>query len=489
MFSSLSEKPTVVHAPIVAPTDRIPTVNRKQTPTSSSWVKDKGLSDDEEKKEHMRFAQVKSKKDFVHYERVDGEMVNVVEGVELHNGVFDAEEQMKIVECVYKYQQLGRKGQLRECNIVFGSSLKIVNHGIGEFFGPVSVPLPVGSVLVLQGNGADVAKHCVPRVPSKRISLTFRRMDESKLPYNYKPDPELMRIQPIILRPPQVKEPSTPQRIGKNEKVNHDKPHSFLACAMNQNILAANEEFPPLPKASFFQATRAPTSLSLVEDKGLLDDDEEKKEHMRFAQVNRKKDFVHYERVDGKMINVVEGVELHTGVFDAEEQMKIVECVYKYQQLGRKGQLRECNIVFGSSLKIVNHGIGEFFGPVSVPLPVGSVLVLQGNGADVAKHCVPRVPSKRISLTFRRMDESKLPYNYKPDPELMRIQPIILRSPQFKESSTPQRVGKNEKINHDKPHSFLAYATNQNILAANEEFPPLLKASVFQARTRVLYSH
>nr|GMD10093.1 RNA demethylase ALKBH5-like [Ipomoea batatas] len=151
--------------------------------------------------------------------------------------------------------------------------------------------------------------------------------------------------------------------------------------------------------------------------------------------------------------------------------------------------LSECNIVFGSSLKIVNHGIGEFFGPVSVPLPVGSVLVLQGNGADVAKHCVPRVPSKRISLTFRRMDESKLPYNYKPDPELMRIQPIILRSPQVKEPSTPQRVGKNEKVNHDKPRSFLAYATNQNILAANEEFPPLSKASVFQARTRVLYSH
>nr|GMD40400.1 RNA demethylase ALKBH5-like [Ipomoea batatas] len=209
---------------------------------------------------------------------------------------------------------------------------------------------------------------------------------------------------------------------------------------------------------------------------------------MRFAQVKRKKDFVHYERVDGKIVNVVEGVELHTEIFDAEEQMKIVDCVYKYQQLGRKGQLRECNIIFGSSLKILNHGIGEFFGPVSVPLSVGSVLVLQGNGADVAKHCVPRVSSKRISITFRRMDESKLPYNYKSDPELMRIQPIVLRPPQFKESSTLKSVEKNEKFNHNKPQcSSLAHGVkNHNILTANEEFPRLSKALVLQARTQVL---
>ncbi|XP_019153887.1 PREDICTED: RNA demethylase ALKBH5-like [Ipomoea nil] len=302
-FSCPYEKASVLHAPIVAPTYRNPLkklvsdvsspapVSRKQAPTFS----------DEEKIEHMRFTQVKSKKDFVHYERVDGKEINVVEGVELHTGIFDAKEQMKIVECVYKtyYEPkkwMGRKGRtiiqfggcynyavdkngnppgiirdeevdplpvlfkqmikrmvrwhvlpptcipnscivniydegdcipphidhhdfirpfcsvsfLSECNIVFGSSLKILNHGIGEFFGPVSVPLPVGSVLVLQGNGADVAKHCVPRVPSKRISITFRRMDESKLPYNYKPDPELMKIQPMVFNPPQFKEPSTP---------------------------------------------------------------------------------------------------------------------------------------------------------------------------------------------------------------------------------------------------------------------------------------
>eukprot|EP00959_Pyramimonas_sp_CCMP1952_P021494 453366-Pyramimonas_sp.AAC.1 len=44
----------------------------------------------------------------------------------------------------------------------------------------MSVLLLVGSVVaVLQGNGADVAKHCVPAVTAPRISVTFRRMGDT----------------------------------------------------------------------------------------------------------------------------------------------------------------------------------------------------------------------------------------------------------------------------------------------------------------------
>ena len=32
-----------------------------------------------------------------------------------------------------------------------------------------------GSCLVLKGNGADVAMHCVPPVSAKRMSVTLRR--------------------------------------------------------------------------------------------------------------------------------------------------------------------------------------------------------------------------------------------------------------------------------------------------------------------------
>ncbi|KAG2323363.1 hypothetical protein Bca4012_058855 [Brassica carinata] len=254
----------------------------------------------------------------------------------------------------------------------------------------------------------------------------------------------------------------------------------------------------------------------------------EQREDLRLRNVKRKKDFICLERVKGKLVNVVDGLELHTGVFSAVEQKRIVDKVYELQEKGRKGELRErtftapqkwmrgkgrvtiqfgccynyatdragnppgilqreevdplpslfkviirrliawhvlpptcvpdscivniydegdcipphidnhdflrpfctisflseCNILFGSNLKI--EGPGEFSGSFSIPLPVGSVLVLNGNGADVAKHCVPAVPTKRISITFRKMDESKRPVWFTPEPDLEGIEPLPL---------------------------------------------------------------
>ncbi|KAK9991124.1 hypothetical protein SO802_026109 [Lithocarpus litseifolius] len=252
----------------------------------------------------------------------------------------------------------------------------------------------------------------------------------------------------------------------------------------------------------------------------------EQREYIRFMNLQRKKDFICLERVKGKFVNILDGLELHTGVFSAAEQKRIVDHVYQLQEMGAKGELKErtysapskwmkgkgrvtlqfgccynyaidkngnppgilpdeladpipplfkviirrlvrwhvlpptcvpdscivniyeegdcipphidnhdfmrpfctvsflseCDILFGSNLKIV--GAGEFAGPYSIPLPLGSVLVLNGNGADVAKHCVPAVPSKRISITFRRMDESKRPTGFVPEPDLQGIQPL-----------------------------------------------------------------
>ncbi|XP_023635060.1 RNA demethylase ALKBH5 [Capsella rubella] len=254
----------------------------------------------------------------------------------------------------------------------------------------------------------------------------------------------------------------------------------------------------------------------------------EERERYRFLNVKKVKLFSGFEKVRGKSVNILEGLELHTGVFSAVEQKKIVDFVYQLQEKGRKGQLldrtfsaphkwmrgkgrvtiqfgccynygtatdkagnrpgilqhaevdpipslfkviikrlvgwhvlpptcvpdscivniyeesdcipphidnhdfvrpfctvsflSECDILFGSNLKVV--GPGEFSGPYSIPLPVGSVLVLNGNGADVAKHCVPAVPTKRISITFRKMDESKRPVGFTPEPDLQGIEPL-----------------------------------------------------------------
>ncbi|XP_015064003.1 RNA demethylase ALKBH9B-like isoform X1 [Solanum pennellii] len=301
---------------------------------------------------------------------------------------------------------------------------------------------------------------------------------------------------------------------------------------------------------------------------------EDQKEFIRFSQVGRRKDFVHYENVNEKQINVLKGLELHTNVFNPDEQKEIVELVYSLQRMGQKRQLRartyseprkwmrgkgrvtlqfgccynyavdkngnppgivrdeevdplpplfkkminrmvrwhvlptscvpdscivniydegdcipphidhhdfvrpfctvsflaECKILFGTTLKIINPG--EFSGPFSLPLPLGSVLILNGNGADVAKHCVPSVPAKRISITFRKMDVSKLPYRYTPDPELVGIERLI--PPPSSDSSRNRYHGKFDKL----PNS------ENKVFSNEDDFPPLGKSTSSSRRSR-----
>lgn len=251
------------------------------------------------------------------------------------------------------------------------------------------------------------------------------------------------------------------------------------------------------------------------------------REYARFRSVRRVKDFICLEIMEGgRIVNILGGLELHTGVFSVAEQRRIVDFVYELQEMGRSHQLTEstyleprkwmpgkgritiqfgccynyamdrygnppgilrnvvsdpiphlfkmvirrlirwhvlptscipdscivniyepgdcipphidshdfvrpfstvsflseCSILFGLDLKVL--GGGKFSGSIAIPLPVGSVLVLNGNGSDVAKHCVPAVPSKRISITFRKMDEIKQPWGFTPDSDLQNIQPL-----------------------------------------------------------------
>ncbi|QCD76463.1 alkylated DNA repair protein alkB-like protein 8 [Vigna unguiculata] len=257
---------------------------------------------------------------------------------------------------------------------------------------------------------------------------------------------------------------------------------------------------------------------------------EERKEQIRYSLVCSKKDFSLIERINGRHINVLQGLELHTEVFNELEQRKIVEWIYRLQWRGQQGKLKdrtyseprkwmrgkgrvtiqfgccynyavnksgippgimrdeevdplppvfkqmikrmvrwniipsscipdscivniyeegdcipphidnhdfmrpfytvsflsECKILFGSNLQVVSAG--EFAGPISLFLPVGSVFVLNGNGADIAKHCIPSVSSKRISITFRKMQPNKLPYKFSPDTDLAEIKPLVFSS-------------------------------------------------------------
>uniref|UniRef100_A0A0A9EUR3 Fe2OG dioxygenase domain-containing protein n=1 Tax=Arundo donax TaxID=35708 RepID=A0A0A9EUR3_ARUDO len=108
---------------------------------------------------------------------------------------------------------------LAECSILFGRDLRVL--GPGDFSASASISLPVGSVLVLKDNGADVAKHCVPAVPAKRISITFQKMDASKRPFNLTPDTDLLPpyYYPAPLRPAAA---MRPQQLGEQTAADSD---------------------------------------------------------------------------------------------------------------------------------------------------------------------------------------------------------------------------------------------------------------------------
>ena len=66
----------------------------------------------------------------------------------------------------------------------------------------------------------------------------------------------------------------------------------------------------------------------------------EQREYIRFKNVQRKKDFICLERVKGKLVNILDGLELHLGIFSAAEQKRIVEFIYELREMGRNGQLK-----------------------------------------------------------------------------------------------------------------------------------------------------
>ncbi|KAJ4714227.1 oxidoreductase, 2OG-Fe(II) oxygenase family protein [Melia azedarach] len=323
--------------------------------------------------------------------------------------------------------------------------------------------------------------------------------------------------------------------------------------------------------------------ISKVVEKPLLSRDQ--REHIRFKNVRRKKDFICLEKIKGKIVNILEGLELHAGVFSAAEQKRIVDYIYKLQEMGKKGELKgrtfsapqkwmrgkgrvtiqfgccynyatdksgnppgilqnklvepiprlfkviirrligwhvvppwcvpdscivniyeegdcipphidnhdflrpfctvsflsECSIVFGSNLKVV--GAGEFAGSIGIPLPVGSVLVLNGNSADVAKHCVPAVPTKRISITFRRMDESKRPAGFVPEPDLQGIEPLPYEVDNTKMSISDDHVKKPQVRRGAKTEAML-FAERSDTRSQSHYTPRFRRGPASKQRTR-----
>jgi len=69
---------------------------------------------------------------------------------------------------------------LSPASMLLGTYIKAL--GDGRFKAPFDLELEPRSLLVFAGNGADISKHCVPPVKSRRISITMRRMPDFARP-------------------------------------------------------------------------------------------------------------------------------------------------------------------------------------------------------------------------------------------------------------------------------------------------------------------
>ncbi|GLJ11990.1 hypothetical protein SUGI_0181570 [Cryptomeria japonica] len=232
-----------------------------------------------------------------------------------------------------------------------------------------------------------------------------------------------------------------------------------------------------------------------------------KQEDQRRSIITVSKNFIGNELVDGKMINIVEGLELYENIFDSSEISGLTSYVQELKLAGRKKQLRgqtfvvskrparghgremiqfgvpimnaplegevatgtlkdlvepiptvmedvinrlfqwqlirerrpdsciinffnegdhsqphicpsyferpfciltllsECSMVFGRSIAM-NHP-GDYKGPLKVSLHAGSLMVLQGNSADLARYAICSSPLPRATITFVKVKPKK----------------------------------------------------------------------------------
>lgn len=138
-------------------------------------------------------------------------------------------------------------------------------------------------------------------------------------------------------------EASTSGVAGESLSVETQSPRmSWADMAQEDDELEAEEEEVEDPDSSKrvvnVNSLTGELRISKVVEKPTLS--REQRELIRFKNVKRKKDFICFERINGKLVNILDGLELHAGIFSAVEQKRIVNYVYMLEEKGRKGELK-----------------------------------------------------------------------------------------------------------------------------------------------------
>ncbi|KAK2648482.1 hypothetical protein Ddye_015971 [Dipteronia dyeriana] len=109
-----------------------------------------------------------------------------------------------------------------------------------------------------------------------------------------------------------------------------------------------------------------------------------------------------------KIMNILAGLELHEVSFSVVEHKRIVHYSYKVQEIDRKWRIEITNVVV-----LVDAG------SIGIPLHTGNILFINRIAVDMAKHCLLAVPTKMISIIFRKMYELKQSVEFVPELDLL----------------------------------------------------------------------
>ncbi|KAG6472415.1 hypothetical protein ZIOFF_069877 [Zingiber officinale] len=102
-----------------------------------------------------------------------------------------------------------------------------------------------------------------------------------------------------------------------------------------KEVAAQEEKMEESGRTSIEGATRVKREIAKKET-GLS---REQREEIHFRNVVRKKDFICLERANDKIVNILNVLELHTGVFSTAEQKRIVDMVCEMQEKGKNHEL------------------------------------------------------------------------------------------------------------------------------------------------------
>lgn len=138
----------------------------------------------------------------------------------------------------------------------------------------------------------------------------------------------------------QIEESLGSLRIQSPENVKSPRPRMSWADMAQEEMDADEEEEASRQYGSNSSSSQVEEISEEVKSTPKPELSREQRERIRFTNVKRKKDFICLERVNGKFANILDGLELHSGVFSAVEQKKIVDFVFELQEKGKNGKLK-----------------------------------------------------------------------------------------------------------------------------------------------------